>query len=610
MADNGSPMRQDSPLAFRSTYNRKERPRSQVLEQGVEHTTTPGNTKKARRKSAIVFGEETTENQPSKPISKHKDQEEPSSIEVVSGGATDDVRSPVRILQREKKSLSRSPAAKRGHSIGPTKGESEGSSGSSETITQGKRDTQGKGTTSKTRRHPVDRPNVMSFLDSDSPQITSENAQRSAKESSSKTSPEATKSTSSPSTQSASSGTSSSFRDDIFEIFGDHETDRSTSPEHSVDGEPRGRPSIEKDGRNRPDKLRKRSYGTPEMSRGNIQHPHIPPEDLTPRVPNQQFAKPLPRAEKLPMTGYELLASKLSTSWLDRKGPRLRPMYRKFEALNHRLLLHLQDEICELEEQLHRLDATDTQNRRLPNCILPASRRGEYMSGGELQWLKTDILGKIGFKLEQYNRVLSSFRDTQYLSGPTQAEVQSYRNYLGKYAPIVDMETRFLDATDDLVCLGYNDEDEAGDEDVSIDEQDVETPISRSDYGGLRKRRRSSAFSRSDIISQSQDGGKSVRPAQEQQQQQQPHPHKIQQTQPKWLIHISAAVAVAIVLPIMTFLVIPGFVGRMTVVTLVGAGTLGGLVQGKVIGLQASQETCVCLGLYGAVMAVLAAMVD
>jgi hypothetical protein len=158
------------------------------------------------------------------------------------------------------------------------------------------------------------------------------------------------------------------------------------------------------------------------MARGPAKHPHLAPSELQPRLvaPGQGYPKYLPRAEKLPMSGYELLAAKLSSSGLtsrSRRGsggtstssegddeyPTIRPIYRKFEALNHRLLLHLQDELSELEEQLHRLDTADTQTRRLQNCILPASRRAEFMAGGELQWRKTDILGKIGFKLGQYS---------------------------------------------------------------------------------------------------------------------------------------------------------------------------------------------------------------
>ena len=85
-------------------------------------------------------------------------------------------------------------------------------------------------------------------------------------------------------------------------------------------------------------------------------------------------------------------------------------MYRRFEALNHRLLLQLQDEISELEEQLKRLDTSDTQSRwvrdrdQQGDYILPASRRAEFMSGDELGWARTDLLGRVGFKLEQYSK--------------------------------------------------------------------------------------------------------------------------------------------------------------------------------------------------------------
>lgn len=189
-------------------------------------------------------------------------------------------------------------------------------------------------------------------------------------------------------------------------------------------------------------------YGTPEMPRGTAKLPHLPASGLTQRKPSQSHPKHLPRAEKLPMSGYELLASNISSSSAPapsrlsalvgsqrpdsrrnsvasfvtstssaRSGPEeaesgpgadryanLKPIYRRFEALNHRMLLHLQDELSELEEQLHRLDTTDTQTRRMQSRILPASRRAEHQTGGELQWHKSDILGKIGFKLGQYSK--------------------------------------------------------------------------------------------------------------------------------------------------------------------------------------------------------------
>jgi hypothetical protein len=139
-------------------------------------------------------------------------------------------------------------------------------------------------------------------------------------------------------------------------------------------------------------------YGTPNMPRGNTPLPHLPSSALSQRYQQLMGQRALPRAEKLPVTGYELLASRLSSA-----DARIKPMYRKFEALNHRLLLHLQDELSELEEQLHRLDNADTQSRRTDKSIIPASRRAAAQAGGELQWHKTDVLGRIGYKLNQYS---------------------------------------------------------------------------------------------------------------------------------------------------------------------------------------------------------------
>ncbi|KAF3763367.1 hypothetical protein M406DRAFT_73983 [Cryphonectria parasitica EP155] len=247
---------------------------------------------------------------------------------------------------------------------------------------------------------------------------------------------------------------------------------------------------------------RDRYYGTPEMPRGSAKLPHISAQNLTPRVPNQTHPKHLPRAEKLPLSGYELLASTISSSSSSAANQRCRasayptsasfgpphkhgsrrnstasfvsvfpsggtdeqdhvaikPIYRRFEALNHRLLLHLQDELGELEEQLHRLDTTDTQTRRVQNHILPASRRAEFLAGGELQWHKTDILDKIAFKLGQYNHVLTSFTATRDLPAPSPSDIDDYQTYLATRQPISEDETRFLDSAEDLVTLAASEE--------------------------------------------------------------------------------------------------------------------------------------------------------
>lgn len=267
------------------------------------------------------------------------------------------------------------------------------------------------------------KPNALSFLDPDSPEVTEEQIRRVVAEASGQWSPRSVSS-------SSSSNDSLSHRSIA-------ETDV-TTPEQSVNGDipaqfpgssffqagsnpsrSRSSSQVQRPRSRQETEEQEHKYGTPEMARGPAKHPHIHPKELQPRLaaPGQGHAKHLPRAEKLPMSGYELLAAKLSSPQSSRSRrrsysktfpteegePMIKPIYRRFENLNHRLLLHLQDELSELEEQLHRLDTADTQTRRLANCILPASRRADFMAGGELQWHKTDVLGKIGYKLGQYS---------------------------------------------------------------------------------------------------------------------------------------------------------------------------------------------------------------
>jgi len=84
------------------------------------------------------------------------------------------------------------------------------------------------------------------------------------------------------------------------------------------------------------------------------------------------------------------------------------PMYRKFEGLNHRVLLHLQDEIAELEEELRYLDECIAQcsPRDHAGRHHPASRRGDARYGGELHYRRTELLGRIYLKLGQYSKFL------------------------------------------------------------------------------------------------------------------------------------------------------------------------------------------------------------
>ncbi|KAI1385966.1 uncharacterized protein F4822DRAFT_432825 [Hypoxylon trugodes] len=462
--------------------------------------------------------------------------------------------------------------------------------------------------TARRKRFPTKQPNALNFLDSDSPTVTAESIRRSMEEAS-RRSPTSMQGQS-PSTQSASSASSVFRDDDASDTVGENETDRSTSPEHNAEGADEDRPPIDIGPRMGPPPNRRRSHGFPELSRENSEHSHGSPSDHTPREPNRGRSRHVPRNEKLPLSGYELLASKLATP-PDPVGPNLRPIYRRFEMLNHRMLLYLQDELCELEEQLHRLDAADTQNRRLPNCIFPASRRAEFMAGGELHWRKSETLGKIGFKLDQYSkrippyphafpsarylayvynspdRILSSFRETQRIPAPTMDDIREYRHYLITHNPIAEAETHFLDPTDDLVCI-------SDEEQIVVDEDPMHTPIppppefAMSEPRGRSpiKSRPVSPFRQEESIAETVETTYEDTP----------------------VVPLSVAVTVAVILPILTFLIIPGYLGRLTVVFLVGLSILGGLIQGGIVAVR-TWELLICVGLYGAVMAVIAGIV-
>ncbi|KAJ2900099.1 uncharacterized protein MKZ38_002592 [Zalerion maritima] len=341
---------------------------------------------------------------------------------------------------------------------------------------------------------------------------------------------------------------------------------------------------------------RERQYGTPEMPRGNAVLPHIPPGALTPRPVTNPQVKHLPRGERLPLTGYELLSNQLAnrrrrestSSTASGKPHSLPPVYKRFTTLNHRLLLTLQDEISELEEQLHRLDTNDTQVRRVPGGqILPASRRQDASTPNELQWTRSNLINRIAEKVGVYNHILSTFQKTQGLPAPSTNDVTFYRNYLNEKLPIADNEARFLDAEWDLISLADQPPADDGDEWPSSAPQ---PPLSRrSSLVSQRRGSEASALTRPSALRQK----KSVE----------------FQRFPKMVPILAAAVALAVLFPILTFLVIPVFVGRMMVVFLVAGGVSAGLTRGGIVGEMDSVDMMVVAAVYGAVMSVVAGVV-
>lgn len=112
-------------------------------------------------------------------------------------------------------------------------------------------------------------------------------------------------------------------------------------------------------------------------------------------------------------SGYDLLASNIDAH----DDTFLKPIYRKFEVLNNRMLLYLQDEISEMEENLQELDkAIAVEDADMGRR--PVSRRLEAKLPSQLQWHRLDLLGQSFAKVEQYSKSDIRSHTRSLLSSP------------------------------------------------------------------------------------------------------------------------------------------------------------------------------------------------
>lgn len=370
-----------------------------------------------------------------------------------------------------------------------------------------------------------------------------------------------------PSLSSASSFTASDTSSPA-----DIDTDRSTSPEHSLKGSPTPTPRLllSRPPANAPPASPTEAKLAAQMraaqmrqdqhsSSGGYNYHHRQQHTPTPlslHPPPHQDAQAIsarnPRSP--PPSGYDALATHLTTS---------PPVYRRFATLNHRLLLHMQDELSELEAHLAAIDAADAASRTLslpptPSSAVakspgrrsrremktythPSSRRVAAQHPSQLDHHRADLLARVGYKMAQYNASLTSFAKTSRLPAAEEADVDAYRAFLANTQPVVPEEARFLDQGGDLISLA-----------PPPPPAPVQAVVAPSQ------------------VEESGQGKFAIQSV----QMQQPH------TQRALLL---AALA-SILLPVLMFTVVPNFVGRIAVAVLV-AGLLWGMVgaQGAVM---------------------------
>lgn len=144
-----------------------------------------------------------------------------------------------------------------------------------------------------------------------------------------------------------------------------------------------------------------------------LQRPSFPPSP--PKSPEETHAKKVPKMRKTHTmkpkkiaSGYGYLAPRIKVSKGDGGKDRLPPLYRQFEHLNHRVLLHLQDEIAMMEEDLHTLDELEEGYRaaeREKSKAQPASRRleAQAQTTSTLHSRRQNLMELLIQKTEQYS---------------------------------------------------------------------------------------------------------------------------------------------------------------------------------------------------------------
>lgn len=133
--------------------------------------------------------------------------------------------------------------------------------------------------------------------------------------------------------------------------------------------------------------------------------PVSPPPFGMPHSPPMMAGRQVSRFEPRHLSGYELLASRLSGAQ-ESELP-IPPIYRRFKQLHNRILLELQDDIVVLEERLQHIDEQDSINRGYRDGgVRPASRRHDKLEPTDATTARKLLLEQIAQKMYQFSKLM------------------------------------------------------------------------------------------------------------------------------------------------------------------------------------------------------------
>lgn len=189
-----------------------------------------------------------------------------------------------------------------------------------------------------------------------------------------------------------------------------------------------------------------------------LEYPYQPPPSAPSPPPAQQGRLQPVDAEQVGVSrntvpqGHELLASGYCTT-TDPTAPT--PLYRRFEHLQHRTLLHLQDTIGELEAELKMLDehiahmTTDSTGFHHPQ-----SRRLDRIHTG-IGGRRHQVLDCLSHYIGQYDLILGAQKVIMKSPQPTGQQIEQSQSWHRHHQPIQTNETGFLQHATDLVCIDH-----------------------------------------------------------------------------------------------------------------------------------------------------------
>lgn len=127
-------------------------------------------------------------------------------------------------------------------------------------------------------------------------------------------------------------------------------------------------------------------------------------------------------------------------SWtLSQPSPSLRLLYRTFTHLHHRLLLYLQEELCEVEEHVRYLDAEicccQSQLQQLQQQYRECPREGDGGRDSEERYLddlyirRDDMMMIVQSRLKRYTEAISSVRQFNTMTTNVEATSKAVEDY-------------------------------------------------------------------------------------------------------------------------------------------------------------------------------------